>query len=378
MASARNFVTPRWLTVVAAILVAGIAFLAFAISFAALSDLAARSGIPREIAWAWPLIVDGSIVTAMLVIFAWRGQGRQQTTWPWITLAFFAIVSIVGNGVHTVAVLDVRQGVSVEFAILVGALPPIGLLLSSEMLVRLLAGRTPALEPDTMTREPEPEPEPRQPLPADDTTPAPVTRPTTSTPAGSPATQPVAPHREPAFVATAASAVVSQADDPPAGRSDSGMTRLNDDVTGPGDTSVTAQVLTGDKGHDTTPESPAIGATEGELKAEGAVRDDIADDTVGTADDGTTTSEDTSTTSAPRLRAIESVPDEPASQVEWIVTRARAGRDTSKETLADLLAEAGHDVSMRTVQRRLAEARKREPVAFDESATEPSRTVVTR
>lgn len=181
MASTRTFTTPRSLTIVAAILVAAISFLAFAISFAALSDLAARSGIPRQIAWAWPLIVDGSIVTAMLVIFAWRGQGRRQTTWPWITLCFFAVVSIVGNGVHTVAVLDVRQGVSVEFAIFVGALPPIGLLLSSEMLVRLLAGRTTATT-DAVTLAPEPEPEPRQPLSADDAAPAAATRPISAMP----------------------------------------------------------------------------------------------------------------------------------------------------------------------------------------------------
>ena len=96
----------RWLAVVAAVLVAAISVLAFVLSFEVLRDLAARSGVPADIAWAWPLIVDGSIVTAMLVIFAWRGRSRRATAWPWITLSGFATVSVVGNGVHTAAVVE--------------------------------------------------------------------------------------------------------------------------------------------------------------------------------------------------------------------------------------------------------------------------------
>ena len=134
---------PRWLTAVAAVLVGGISMLSFVLSFEVLRDLASRSGVPADIAWAWPLIVDGSIVTAMLVIFAWRGRSRRATAWPWVTLSGFATVSVVGNGVHTAAVYDPIQGISMGFAIFVGAIPPVGLLLSSEMLVRLL---TPAEE----------------------------------------------------------------------------------------------------------------------------------------------------------------------------------------------------------------------------------------
>lgn len=134
---------PRWLTAVAAVLVAGISMLAFVLSFEVLRDLASRSGVPADIAWAWPLIVDGSIITAMLVIFAWRGRSRRATAWPWVTLSGFATVSVVGNGVHTAVVHDPTQGISMGFAIFVGAIPPVGLLLSSEMLVRLL---TPAEE----------------------------------------------------------------------------------------------------------------------------------------------------------------------------------------------------------------------------------------
>lgn len=141
----------RWLVAVAASIVLAISFFAFLLSFAVLRDLAARSGVPEGIAWAWPLIVDGSIVSAMLVIFAQRGRSRRTTAWPWTTLIFFALISVIGNGVHTAAAFDSSQGVPMPFAILVGAIPPVGLLMSSEMLVRLM---TPG---DTIAAPPRPD-----------------------------------------------------------------------------------------------------------------------------------------------------------------------------------------------------------------------------
>ncbi len=39
---------------------------AFWLSFTALADLAHRAGTPAELAWVWPLIVDGIIVIATM------------------------------------------------------------------------------------------------------------------------------------------------------------------------------------------------------------------------------------------------------------------------------------------------------------------------
>jgi hypothetical protein len=52
------------------------AVVAFALSFEALQDLAVRSGIPKMLAWLWPLIIDVSIAQATLALLAlWRPEG---------------------------------------------------------------------------------------------------------------------------------------------------------------------------------------------------------------------------------------------------------------------------------------------------------------
>jgi Protein of unknown function (DUF2637) len=286
---------PRWLTAVAAVLVAGISMLAFVLSFEVLRDLASRSGVPADIAWAWPLIVDGSTITAMLVIFAWRGRSRRATAWPWVTLSGFATVSVVGNGVHTAAVYDPTQGISMGFAIFVGAIPPVGLLLSSEMLVRLL---TPAEELVTELVSVGEAVLPVAPVPVSLTlvdgtavaaTVAAVTVPDTD-----------------ATVVAAPVAIHNRA---------------------------VAAVVTPDATPDAVTVTPATGATEVVTPV----------DQVG------------------RLHAVESIPADRAGQVNWIVSRATAGRDVTKETLSQLFEEAGKPMASRTMLRRLADARKQVP-----------------
>ena len=61
-----------------------IALGAFWLSFTALADLAARSGVDRRQAWAWPLIVDGIIVVATVAVVALAGQ--RSAWYPWSLL----------------------------------------------------------------------------------------------------------------------------------------------------------------------------------------------------------------------------------------------------------------------------------------------------
>ena len=81
----------RWAVVTA---VSGTVFIAagaFWLSFTALVDLAARSGVGAGQAWAWPLIVDGIIVVATVAVVALAGQ---KTAWyPWALLIGGAAVS---------------------------------------------------------------------------------------------------------------------------------------------------------------------------------------------------------------------------------------------------------------------------------------------
>lgn len=103
-----------------------IAFGAFWLSFTALADLAARSGIAPGQAWAWPLIVDGIIVVATVSVVALAGQ---KTAWyPWMLLAGGALISVTANAVH--AVVSADADVPDVLAAAVAAVPPIVLLRS--------------------------------------------------------------------------------------------------------------------------------------------------------------------------------------------------------------------------------------------------------
>ncbi|MEE8736988.1 DUF2637 domain-containing protein [Bifidobacterium subtile] len=122
-----------------------IAFGAFWLSFTALADLAARSGIAAGQAWAWPLIVDGIIVVATVSVVALAGQ---RTAWyPWMLLAGGALISVTANAVH--AVVSADADVPDVLAAAVAAVPPLVLLAITHLTVILT--RKPA---DTTTEAP--------------------------------------------------------------------------------------------------------------------------------------------------------------------------------------------------------------------------------
>ncbi len=111
-----------------------IALGAFWLSFTALADLALRSGISEDQAWAWPLIVDGIIVVATVSVVAL--SGHRAAWYPWMLLAAGALVSVTANALHAVIAAD--ADVPGLLAAAVAAVPPLVLLAITHLTVILM------------------------------------------------------------------------------------------------------------------------------------------------------------------------------------------------------------------------------------------------
>ncbi|WP_262106544.1 DUF2637 domain-containing protein [Arthrobacter sp. Marseille-P9274] len=115
-----------------------IAIGAFVLSFAALTDLAQRSGIEAHLAWIWPIIVDGMIVAATVAIVALNGHDRRAMIYPWALLFFGAIVSTAANSVHAILTVDrLATDIPPLVSALVAAMPPVVLLAITHLTVHM-------------------------------------------------------------------------------------------------------------------------------------------------------------------------------------------------------------------------------------------------
>lgn len=167
--------TPMWIGSVA--ITVGIAAASFILSFIALRDLSIQAGQPREIAFLFPVIIDGTILQATMGVVT-RRHDRQARRFFWKILIGAAAVSIAGNAIH--AVLTHAPGFNVVLAAVIAALPPISLLASTHALTKL--GRHATREAETKEeslKEPENTPDNFTPLPSSG--PHPITEPGTRT-----------------------------------------------------------------------------------------------------------------------------------------------------------------------------------------------------
>ena len=114
---------------VAVTITAGIAVSSFVLSFAALSDLARRTGSWADwLPYLWPGIVDGAIVLATMGILttaAYPDQ-RKNRQFFWSMLALGSLVSIGGNALH--AILPASATLPTWLAFAVACVPPAGIL----------------------------------------------------------------------------------------------------------------------------------------------------------------------------------------------------------------------------------------------------------
>ena len=132
-----------WAVVTAATGTVLIGIGAFWLSFMALADLAARSGIAPGQAWIWPLLVDGLIVVSTIAVVAL--DGRRGAWYPWALLICGALVSVAANALHAIVAAD--ADVPAGLAAAVAAVPPVVLLASTHLTVVLIRTTTqPAAE----------------------------------------------------------------------------------------------------------------------------------------------------------------------------------------------------------------------------------------
>jgi hypothetical protein len=150
---------------------------AFILSFASLTDLAARSGINPALAWIWPIIIDGLIVAATVAIVALAGHDRRTLAYPWSLLFLGAVVSTAANSVHAIISVDQSHGgVPPVVSAVVAAMPPLVLLAITHLTVILVQKSAPAPAPKKKPAKNPPRP----------VRPAPVLEAATATPAPAP------------------------------------------------------------------------------------------------------------------------------------------------------------------------------------------------
>jgi len=125
----------------AAAIVAALAAIAFVLSFSALRDLAVAAHVSVELAWLWPLAVDGNIVVNTVAGLLLRPRGRTVSWYPWAALFLFSAVSVVGNGLHATTTSG-RLALDPVVAFVVSAIPAVALLQGSHLFVVMLSAPT--------------------------------------------------------------------------------------------------------------------------------------------------------------------------------------------------------------------------------------------
>ncbi|MGY4102710.1 DUF2637 domain-containing protein [Nocardia sp. R16R-3T] len=124
----------RW-SAVLVVVVIGVA--AFVLSFAALRDLAVKAHTPEQLAWLFPVIVDGTIIQATIAVLALADSDDRK--WFERVLVAGAAVSIGGNIAHALV-----SGHGIGAAVL-AVIAPAALLIDTHGLAVLLRTRQPTL-----------------------------------------------------------------------------------------------------------------------------------------------------------------------------------------------------------------------------------------
>jgi hypothetical protein len=125
--------TGRWTYRVSAAGVLLLAAAAFTLSYDALHQLALDSRVRPALAWLWPVVIDGTIVVALLTVLAAK-RAATRAAYPWALAGLFSLASVAFNIAHAP---------DRPIAQLVFAMAPVALVLTTHLLMQQAGWRQP-------------------------------------------------------------------------------------------------------------------------------------------------------------------------------------------------------------------------------------------
>jgi Protein of unknown function (DUF2637) len=123
--------TGRWTYRVSAAGVLVLAAAAFTLSYDALHHLALNSRVRPGLAWLWPVVIDGTIVVALLTVLA-ANRAARRAGYPWALAGLFSAASVAFNIAHAP---------DRPVAQLVFAMAPVALVLTTHLLMQQVGWR---------------------------------------------------------------------------------------------------------------------------------------------------------------------------------------------------------------------------------------------
>jgi hypothetical protein len=123
--------TGRWTYRTSAAGVIVLAAAAFTLSYDALHQLALDSRVRPALAWLWPVVIDGTIVVALLTVLA-ANRAATRTGYPWTLAGLFSAASVAFNIAHAP---------DRPVAQLVFAMAPVALVLTTHLLMQQVGWR---------------------------------------------------------------------------------------------------------------------------------------------------------------------------------------------------------------------------------------------
>ncbi|MHA7209534.1 DUF2637 domain-containing protein [Arthrobacter sp. MDT1-65] len=119
-------------------LVAVLAVASFSLSFLGMIQAAAWAGIPEDLRWLVPVVVDSTILVYTVAATVQRARG-ENTRISWVAVGIFTAVSVAANAAHVIAPEGAPQDItpSVAFGALLAGIMPISLFFATHTTVQL-------------------------------------------------------------------------------------------------------------------------------------------------------------------------------------------------------------------------------------------------